>query len=317
MCKHSQHSEGTLIKLLAKYYIGTLDRFASPRKSEQMPVLETDELIGLRPKQWVHFKLEHREMISPDTIRLLFALTSPAHRLGLPTGWHMFMRYRDESEGGSGVFVMRAYTPTSLDCDHGSFELVVKIYHANTHPNFPEGGKMSQYLGSLVVGDSIECKGPVGHFEYVGGGRYIRDGEHGQASKLGFICGGTGITPAFQIIKFALDKDPNGACRFVLLFANKTERDILLRKELDELAVAHPDRLHLHYTISEPPMECPNDYHCWAGSIGRVNDAMVVSPILIIGEGPGSGGSSKLVPSCRRNILEQIAIWSGCAGHRV
>jgi nitrate reductase (NAD(P)H) len=242
-----------------------------------MPVLETDDLVGLRPKQWVHFKLQHREMISADTVRLSFALPSPAHRLGLPTGWHMFMRYRDESEGGSGVFVMRAYTPTSLDSDHGNFELVVKIYHANVHPSFPEGGKMSQHLGSLAVGDSIECKGPVGHFEYVGGGKCIWDFHHLHASKLGFICGGTGITPAFQIIKFALKNDPDGACRFALLFASRSEEDILLRKELDALAVAHPDRLHLHYTIDQ----CP-DPHRWAGSVGFVNKDMVVSLALIL-----------------------------------
>ena len=34
-------------------------------------------------------------------------------------------------------------------------ELVVKIYHANVHPKFPEGGKLTQYLESLPIGETI------------------------------------------------------------------------------------------------------------------------------------------------------------------
>ena len=32
----------------------------------------------------------------------------------------------------------------------------------------------------------------------------------------------------------------------------KTEEDILLKPELDELACAHPDRFHLWYTLDRP-----------------------------------------------------------------
>ena len=35
---------------------------------------------------------------------------------------------------------MRAYTPSSSDDQLGYFELVVKIYRANEHPRFPDGG---------------------------------------------------------------------------------------------------------------------------------------------------------------------------------
>ena len=34
-------------------------------------------------------------------------------------------------------------------------ELVVKIYPANVHPKFPDGGKMTQYLEELPIGDTI------------------------------------------------------------------------------------------------------------------------------------------------------------------
>lgn len=37
--------------------------------------------------------------------------------------------------------------------------------------------------------------------------------------------------------------------KLALLFANQTEDDILLRKELDELAEQHPDRFKVWYTL--------------------------------------------------------------------
>jgi hypothetical protein len=38
---------------------------------------------------------------------------------------------------------MRAYTPSSQDDALGYFELVVKIYFANQHPRFPDGGEQA------------------------------------------------------------------------------------------------------------------------------------------------------------------------------
>ena len=34
-------------------------------------------------------------------------------------------------------------------------DLVIKVYFANVHPRFPEGGKMSQHLESLKIGETI------------------------------------------------------------------------------------------------------------------------------------------------------------------
>lgn len=43
----------------------------------------------------------------------------------------------------NGELVMRAYTPASSDDDLGYFDLVIKVYWANEHPRFPEGGEYS------------------------------------------------------------------------------------------------------------------------------------------------------------------------------
>ena len=34
-------------------------------------------------------------------------------------------------------------------------DLVIKVYPANVHPKFPEGGKLTQHLESMNIGDTI------------------------------------------------------------------------------------------------------------------------------------------------------------------
>lgn len=48
--------------------------------------------------------------------------------------------------------IVRPYTPVSSDDDQGEVVFVIKVYPANVHPKFPEGGKMSQYMDSLQIG---------------------------------------------------------------------------------------------------------------------------------------------------------------------
>lgn len=49
-------------------------------------------------------------------------------------------------------------------------DLVVKVYLKGVHPKFPDGGKMSQYLNSLKIGDVVEFRGPSGLLTYTGKG---------------------------------------------------------------------------------------------------------------------------------------------------
>lgn len=63
---------------------------------------------------------------------------------------------------------------------------------------FPEGGKMSQLLDSLEIGDTIDIKGPVGEIVYLEPGQLLIKGKPRNASKLAMLAGGTGITPMYQ-----------------------------------------------------------------------------------------------------------------------
>ncbi|XP_036433496.1 NADH-cytochrome b5 reductase 3 [Colossoma macropomum] len=213
-------------------------------------------------------RLVDKEIISHDTRKFRFALRSPDHVLGLPVGQHIYLSAKID-----GSLVVRPYTPVSSDDDKGFVDLVVKIYYKNTHPKFPEGGKMSQYLDSLRIGDTIDFRGPSGLLVYQGKGEFaIRPDKKSpavikNAKRVGMIAGGTGITPMLQIIR-AIMKDPKDQTVCYLLFANQSEKDILLRPELEEIQANHPDRFNLWYTLDKVPQD-------WEFSQGFISEEMV------------------------------------------
>lgn len=197
-------------------------------------------------------KLIEKEEINHDTRRFRFALPSPGHILGLPIGQHVYLSARI-----NGNLVIRAYTPVSSNEDRGFVELVVKIYYKNAHPKFPEGGKMSQYLDGMEIEDCIDFRGPNGLLVYKGKGKFaIKPDKKSEpkirfARNLGMIAGGTGITPMLQLIRHIV-KDPEDKTKCYLLFANQTEKDILLRAELEAIAEEYPDQFSLWYTLDRP-----------------------------------------------------------------
>ena len=244
-------------KLLDEYYIGQLTPNGikgdvSPTTitlpAAETPVADVSggDLIALDPKKRIAFALSERIVLSPDSLLLRFSLQSPQHVLGLPVGQHMLF-----SAKVNGKLVMRAYTPTSSDHDLGHFDLVIKIYYAGVSTQFPEGGKMSQHLGKMAVGDSIDVKGPLGHVTYVSRGVLKLGEDTHNVKKFTMLCGGTGITPIYQVLCAVL-RDAKDTTEMSLIFANRTEADILLKDELDMLARGHPNRLTVHYILSKP-----------------------------------------------------------------
>lgn len=221
---------------------------------------DSGDLVALNPKKWIGFELIDRIEISHDTRLFRFKLPTPEHRLGLPCGYHMFTQAKID-----GKLVMRAYTPVSSDEDKGSFTLCIKVYFPNVHPKFPDGGKMSQYFEKMEIGDLLKVKGPLGHFEYKGKGSIIVKGKERFATKIGLMCGGTGLTPAYQVLR-AIYKDPEDITEVYLLYANQTEGDILMREELEKMA--ERDNINIWYTLDRPP-------EGWKYSTGFINEDMV------------------------------------------
>lgn len=98
-----------------------------------------------------------------------------------------------------------------------------------------------QILESLEVGDTVDVKGPIGHFHYDRPGHYKNHKLESEVKRINMIAGGTGLTPMYQVMK-AILSDPADLTELRLLYANQTEADILLRPELEALAKTHPDR---------------------------------------------------------------------------
>ena len=236
----------------------------------------------LDPRAFKACPLIQKESISHDTKRFRFALTDPDQPLGLPVGHHLYLRATINNE-----MVMRPYTPTSLTTERGSFELVVKIYRAHEDPKHPQGGKMSQFLDHLHIGETVDVKGPLGRLVYRGQGWFEIRGSRPfpqHKSRLGMIAGGTGITPIYQLVR-TIHEDPFDTTRVSLLFANKTPEDILLRPELDALGReaqqrtphgdAHNAWFQTWYTVDRIPLE--HGPSTWNYDVGHINPDMVAA----------------------------------------
>ncbi|KAG8142597.1 putative NADH-cytochrome b5 reductase protein [Naja naja] len=172
-------------------------------------------------------RLIDKEHVSHDTRKFRFALPSPRHVLGLPV----------ESVIGSQLLLSPARGTLHREA--------AVIYFKGVHPKFPEGGKMSQYLENLKMGDTIDFRGPSGLLVYEG----------------------KGITPMLQLIR-AIVKDEEDPTICHLLFANQTESDILLRSELEEVRAQHSAQFKLWYTLDRAPEK-------WDYSQGFVNQDML------------------------------------------
>jgi len=221
------------------------------------------------PEKLYEVPLIEREEVSHDTRRFRFGLPSKSHVLGLPIGKHVHLF---ATIGGEEV--KRAYTPVSSDDDKGYVEFVIKVYFKNVHPKFPDGGKMSQHLESLKIGDKMKIRGPSGRLEYHGNGNLqiqaTKDSpiQKVHVKRLSMIAGGTGIAPMLQLIRDVLKKSETDKTKLALLFANQSEKDILLRKELEEEAAKHPDQFKIWYTIDR-------NEEGWKFSTGFVNKDMI------------------------------------------
>lgn len=216
-------------------------------------------------KERVSVPLVDKQELSPDTFRFRFGLARPTQRLGLPIGQHVTL-FAPNVEGvvkgqwngrhdveADEAEIERKYTPTTSDDELGYFDLVIKVYAGGVKEQFPDGGKMSQFLHSLVVGkDSVEIKGPFGRVEYRGRGQFeLAKKPLPLKKQVGMLAGGTGITPILQVLNAVL-KDPSDETHLSLIYANQTEDDILCRPALEELAEQHPRRFKLHYTLDRP-----------------------------------------------------------------
>lgn len=260
-------------KMLEKYYIGDLDTAgaATEKKDDEELVDAKGNKLALNPRKKTPFRLQNKIVLSRDSFMLDFALPSPQHVLGLPTGKHMFM-----SAVINGETVLRRYTPISSNYDIGCVKFVIKAYRPCER--FPDGGKMSQYVDTLKIGDMMDFRGPVGEFEYLADGDFLLDGEECHGTKFNMVAGGTGITPCMQIAAEIL-RHPADSTQISLIFAAREEGDLLMRSTLDEWAANFPDKFKVHYILSD---SWPSD---WKYSTGFVDRQLFADQFYSAGDG--------------------------------
>lgn len=225
--------------------------------------------------------------LSHDTKRIRLSLGGKNTILGLPVGKHMVVysgnpkkcldsgkwNGKDDPDKGKAE-IDRKYTPVTGNEVQGYVDLVVKVYKPGkvkmpdgNEMSWEDGGKGSMHLDSQKVGDYVDVMGPLGIYEYLGAGLFKLPGQTVSVKHVGMLAGGTGLTPMLQVVQAAL-RNPSDTCNFYMIYANKTEEDILCREMLDILARDSKGRFKMYYTLDFPPA-------AWKGKTGFIDTQMI------------------------------------------
>lgn len=157
--------------------------------------------------------------------------------------------------------VERYYTPFPSS-DSKSFDIIVKIY---------DNGLMTQYLKSRSLGEFSKCRGPVGT------PIMCKDSKDGVYQIMVMVCGGTGITPMFQIMNYylALNANKNAATRshLVLLAFYHSKEDMIMPEYVQDLVSSSDGCLHVFYALTEKKFD--DSKAKWQGFRGYVNGDMI------------------------------------------
>lgn len=254
--------------------------------------------------------------ISPDT-RLLRLSTGDKHTvLGLPVGKHikiygpnpptciatgLWNEMPDPDKGSAEI--SRTYAPITGNKTIGYVDILVKCYNPGkvimpdgSEVFWENGGKLSRFLHQQQPGDYLVVSGPFGFFEYVGKGFFSTPGKTIHTQHICMMAGGSGITPMLQLITACLD-DSRDSTSLTLLYANKTEEDILGLDMLQDAVQRSKGRLRVHYTLDHPPAK-------WHGKTGFISAAMcrevfvrpTKKPLMLL------CGPPKMVEGCKANL---------------
>jgi ferredoxin-NADP reductase len=162
--------------------------------------------------------------------------------------------------------------PTELDYKAGQFLFVT--FKANgkelskhfsfsssptekTHIEFTKklsDSDFSAVLRGLKKGDWVRIDAPYGKFTF-----------EGEYKKIGLLGGGIGITPFIGICKYCTDK--RLGTKVTLLYGNRTESDIVFRKELEALQEQN-NNLKVVFTLNEADSR-------WKGATGFITAEMI------------------------------------------
>ncbi|KAI5170285.1 cytochrome-b5 reductase [Pancytospora epiphaga] len=149
------------------------------------------------------FTIVDKKIEGKNIMRIIFEAPEPLGNME-PS---VFLRiYNDKGES-------KPYTP--LKIEGRQVHHAIKIY---------ENGPVSSFLANLSVGDKVR----VSELENK---RKFTINEH---KNILMICGGTGITPMYQILSYAMN-NPKCTSKFKVLFFNTSKESVFLFDELKKL----------------------------------------------------------------------------------
>ena len=246
------------------YHIGSLDESSQKVLSEgEVQPEESNEVreTFLQARSWTRAALHSKRTISWDTRVFTYKLQHDNQTLGLPIGQHLMVRLRDPVTREA---IIRSYTPISDTTKKGYMDVLVKIYFDTEDT---KGGQMTKAMDALPVGHGVDFKGPIGKFKYLGRGVCSINENQRSVTHFIMICGGSGITPIFQVFRAVMqDGDDKTKCK--VLDGNRLLEDILCKEDLDALVRGNEDRGEVLYTLTKAP-------EGWAGLKGRIDGEMV------------------------------------------
>ncbi|KAK4701549.1 cytochrome-b5 reductase, partial [Phenoliferia sp. Uapishka_3] len=222
----------------------------------------TQEDPRLSEQKFVPLKITGVEKVNADTSIFKLALPKallPKEMYGGPI-LSLYVMQPD-------LQIQRPYTPLSFApfASDGSteVELLVKRY---------DTGELSRWMHRLQVGDEVKVRGPVVTWDY----------RPDAVDDVVFIVGGTGITPAYQLLETVLAK-PNPP-NISIIYASSSPSNIYLQTPMNAFSAQHPDKLSVTYVVDklDPGMK---ETAC-GPIVGRLNTKIVGD---VIGRGGGSG----------------------------
>lgn len=167
--------------------------------------------------EWFPLRVAAREELTDDAVALTFEGASWDF---LP-GQHLTLRHWSGEQE-----LRRTYSVCSPV--GGPLRVGVKVL---------PGGAVSPWACGLHMGDEVEALPPSGTF----GPREALGGK-----RIGLLAAGSGITPVLSIAATALAE----GAEVVLLFGNRTVRDVMFLEELEDLKDQHLQRFQLVHVLS-------------------------------------------------------------------
>lgn len=157
-----------------------------------------------------------------DSMSIVFAAADQPQAFTYKPGQFLTLRIP-----GQGQSIARCYSLASAPSVDAALKVTIKRVR---------NGQASNWMcDNLRAGDELEVLPPAGVFC-----------PSSLDVDLLLFAGGSGITPILSILKSCLMR---GSGKVFLFYANRDERSVIFRDELQRLAVAHPQRLSVMHWL--------------------------------------------------------------------